>query len=70
MISEEEEETSNRNVHQKLTVRKRLTPLRPATKCPSFALLPERENIETGAPSSCKINRIEKENKKREKKRK
>lgn len=51
----------NRNISQKLTVRKRLTPLRPATKCPSFALLPERENIETGAPSSCGINRAEKE---------
>lgn len=36
----------------KLTVRRRLTPLRPAAKCPSCALLAERENTETGDPSS------------------
>lgn len=35
-----------------LTVRSRFTPLRPAAKCPSCALLPERENIETRDPSS------------------
>lgn len=34
-------------------MRSRLTPFRPAAKCPSFALLPVSANIETGVPSSC-----------------
>lgn len=38
--------------HWQLTVRSRFTPLRPAAKCPSCALLPEREKIDTGDPSS------------------
>lgn len=37
---------------KKLTVRRRLTPLRPAVKCPSWGLLPERENMDTRDPSS------------------
>ena len=42
----------------KLTVRRLLTPLRPAAKCPSWALLPDRENIGTGEPSSWNKNQI------------
>lgn len=39
-----------------VTVRRRLTPFRPAAKRPSCGLLPERENIDTGDPSSWKKN--------------